>query len=182
MGSGLKSGALLAAIGAIAVSACGTRPTPEPRPRPQVQRPTGRPAVRPPSAAEFLRAAASLDLFEIRSSELALTRARNPRIREFARMMIAGHRGTAAQLSLAGRRLGLLPTPSLLPREQAMLEELARSADFDSAYRGQQIRAHTAAITLHGSYAARGASPTLRPVAANALPIVRRHLEILRRL
>jgi putative membrane protein len=139
-----------------------------------------RPVVRPPSAAEYLRAAASLDLFEIRSSELALARARDPRLREFARMMISAHRGTSAQLSLAGRRLGLLPEPKLLPREQSILEELAASTDFDATYRGHQIRAHTAAVTLHSSYSAHGASPTLRPVAANALPIVRGHLQLLR--
>jgi putative membrane protein len=145
------------------------------------------PIVRPPgtataSAAAYLAAAASIDLFEIQSSQLALTRSRNAKHREFAAMMIRAHNGTAAQLSLAGRRLNLLPAAALLPRHQGMLAELAASGDFDAVYHRQQVAVHEAALRLHGDFATRGDSPTLRPVARNAAPIVRSHLEMLRRM
>ena len=138
--------------------------------------------VRPLFPADYMAAASSIDLFEIRSSELALTRTQNPAIRDFARAMIADHQGTSAQLSLAGRRLNLLPAAALLPAHQAMFEELSASSDFDAAYRRQQIAVHQAALKLHSDFAGRGESPTLRAVARNAVPIVRRHLDLLRRL
>jgi putative membrane protein len=96
--------------------------------------------------------------------------------------MIADHNGTSAQLSFAGRRLNLLPSATLLPMHQAMLDELSASGNFDATYRSQQIAVHQAALKLHGDFAARGESPTLRTVARNAAPIERRHLDLMRRL
>jgi putative membrane protein len=138
--------------------------------------------IRPLFAADYMAAASSIDLYEIRSSELALTRAQSARLRDFARTMIAAHTGTSAQLSFAGRRLNLLPSATLLPQHQAMMDELAASGDFDRSYRRQQITVHQAALKLHSDFAARGESATLRPVAANAAAVVRRHLETLRRM
>jgi putative membrane protein len=85
----------------------------------------------PASAAEFVAAAGSVDLFVIRSSELALQRSSSARVRDFAARMIEAHKGTSGQLSLAGRRLNLLPSASLRPAHQAMLDALANSASFD---------------------------------------------------
>ena len=143
----------------------------------------GRPVVvRPLFAADYMAMASSIDLYEIRSSELALTRAQNPRHRDFARAMISAHNGTSAQLSLAGRRLNLLPSATLLPIHQAMIDELSASGDFDATYHRQQIAVHQAALKLHSDFAARGESATLRPVAKNAAAIVRRHLDLMRRM
>jgi putative membrane protein len=128
-----------------------------------------------------MAAASSIDLYEIRSSELALTRSANPRLRDFARTMISDHQGTSAQLSFAGRRLNLLPSASLLPAHQAMFDELSASSDFDATYNRQQAAVHEAALKLHSAFAARGESPTLQAVARNAAPIERRHLDMWRR-
>src|SRR5687768_10398473 len=138
--------ARFAVAGLIAASLAGCASAPPP----------GRPAaadappvvVRPLFAADYMAAASSIDLYEMRSSELALTRAANPYHREFARTMIADHRGTSAQLSMGGRRLNLLPAATLLPAHQAMLDELAASSDFDAAYHRQQITVHEAALKL----------------------------------
>ena len=89
------------------------------------------------SAADYLEQAASLDLLEVKTSQLAFSRSDNARVRDFARMMIEEHTGLAAQLSFAGRRLGLLPSATLLPRHQTMLDGLGASTDFDRDYRAQ---------------------------------------------
>jgi putative membrane protein len=138
--------------------------------------------IRPLFAADYMAAASSIDLYEIRSAELALSRANAPAHRQFAQSMIIDHRGTSAQLSLAGRRLNLLPSATLLPMHQAMFDELVASGDFDAAYHRQQIAVHEAALKLHSDFAARGQSPTLRAVARNAAPIERRHLAMMRRM
>ena len=123
-----------------------------------------------------------MDLFEVRSAELALRRSSSARIKEFAAMMIPAHRGSAAQLSLAGRRLNLLPSAVLSPKYQAMLNQLQSATDFDSLYRRQQVVVHQEALNLHSRFAARGASPTLRPVASAMVPVIERHLRLLRYL
>ena len=131
------------------------------------------------SEARFVGENGSIDLFVIRSSELALQRSISGRIRDFAATMIEDHKGTSAQLSLEGRRLNLLPSATLLPIDQAMFDSLSTSSRFDAEYVRDQRIVHQRAIALDSSYAASGRSPTLRPVAANALPIEQRHLRLI---
>jgi putative membrane protein len=134
------------------------------------------------SPAQYVAQASSIDLFLIGASELALRKSSNARTREFAQVEIAAHKGTSAQLSLEGRRLNLLPSATLSPRHQAMLNDLDRSTDFDALYRRDELAVHQEAEALHGRYAVAGTSPTLRPVAQLILPIVQRHLRMLKYL
>jgi putative membrane protein len=132
--------------------------------------------------AEYVAQTSSIELFLIGASELALRKSANARTREFAQIEIAAHKGTSAQLSLEGRRLNLLPSATLSPRHQAMLNALEQGTDFDALYRLDELNAHQDAEALHSRYAAGGSSPTLRPVAAVILPIIQRHLRMLKYL
>lgn len=164
----------------VVIAACARE---ERRPAPPPRAPSGalppRPSGPAVSASAYISTAASIDLFEIRSSELALQRSTNPRVREFASMMIDAHKGTAAQLSFAGRRLNLLPSATLSARHQSMFLELQSATDFDFLYRRQQRAVHEEALALHRNYAAGGNSPTLRPVASAIVPIIERHIRML---
>ena len=161
------------------ILAAGCAREERPAPRPDVPTRPHPPAAAP-GPASYVAQAASIDLFAIRSSELALTRAANPRVRDLARDLMRDHNGTSGQLSLAGRRVDLLPSATLRPEHEAMMRELLASADFDRLYVQQQLRVHSQAVALHGSFAARGSSATLRPVAAAAAAIERRHHQSLR--
>lgn len=132
-------------------------------------------------AAAYVAAASSIDYYEIQSAQLALERAQDPTNRAFAEKTMATHRGTSAQLSMAGRRLNLLPTASLTPEHQAMLDALKTTPDFDNTYRAQQAILLREGISLHGNFARAGKSPTLRPVASNAEQAMRRNQASLRR-
>ena len=132
------------------------------------------------SAASYVAAASSIDLFELKSAELALQRAQDPANRAFAERVLNAHQGTSAQLSFAGRRLNLLPSASLNPQHQAMLDALAATSDFDNTYRAQQSIIVEQGVQLHGGYAKAGDSATLRPVAENAESVMRANLRALR--
>ena len=176
----LRPFAALTAIFALAACETAERPSAPAQPPPQVRRPAPQPPRSPAlSDATFVAANASIDLFVIRSSELALERSTSPRVRDFASSMIAAHKGTSGQLSLAGRRLNLLPSATLRPGEQAMLDALQLSSRFDAEYVRDQLLVHKQAVAIDAAYAARGRSPTLRPVARAALPIEQRHLRLL---
>lgn len=164
---------------AAALASCAREQRPLPPPYPARQLPPGAPQAAAVSEAAFVAENGSIDLFVIRSSELALQRSTSPRVREFARTMIDDHKGTSAQLSLEGRRLNLLPSATLRPSEQVMLDALAASAQFDADYVRDMRWVHQQAIALDSGYAADGRSPTLRALAAEALPIEQRHLRLL---
>lgn len=156
----------------------------EERPAPPLPVSEGRPLPKPSpgpaaSEADFVSENGSIDLFVIRSSELALQRSSSARVRDFAETMIEDHKGTSAQLSLEGRRLNLLPSATLRPGEQAMFDGLASSGRFDADYVRDERIVHERAVALDQAYATNGRSPTLRPVAAAALPIERRHLRLI---
>jgi putative membrane protein len=133
------------------------------------------------SAAAYVAAASSIDLFEMRSAELAMQRARDPSNRAYAQQVLSAHEGTSAQLSFAGRRLNLLPSGSLNAEHQALFNALQAAGNFDDTYRAQQGIVVAEGIKLHGGYAKAGDSPTLRPIAANAENVMRANLQALRR-
>lgn len=172
---------VFAAVSAALVAGCARRDQPAPQPRPPREAPRP-PAAPAPSAADYVAAASSIDLFTIRSAELALTRSSNAGIRSAARAIVADHRGTSGQLSFAGRRLNLLPTATMQPLHRRLMDELTLAVNFDRAWLERQATVHRAAIDLHAAFATRGNSPTLRPVAKAALAIERRHLERIRSL
>ncbi len=163
------------------LAGCASKP---PRPYPPEPRPG---PARPPlggsvSPATYVAQAASIDLFVVRASELALVRSPRREVRDLASRLIAAHHGTAAQWSFAGRRLNLLPSASMLPQHQALYDELEASGNFDSTYLRLQRAVHGASLSLHADFAARGVSPTLRPVAETAEAVERSHLAMLRAL
>ena len=132
-------------------------------------------------ASAYVAAAASIDLYEIQAAQVALERAKDPANRAFAQQALAAHEGTSAQLSLAGRRLNLLPSATLTPEHQAMLDALKAAPDFDSTYRAQQAILLREGVALHGNFARTGQSPTLRPVAKNAEEVMKRNQQALPR-
>lgn len=161
----------------LALAACSTqRPAPRPvAPPPPVTRPLA-PAASP---AQFVASAASIDLFVVRACDLAKARSTDSRVRVVAERLAEEHRGLAAQLSLAGRWLDTLPAARLLPREEQRLKALEAALSFDAAFLDQVGGAHRQSFALHAAFAARGSSPTLRPVAANGAAVERRHLALL---
>ena len=165
----------------LGVSACaGGEPPARPAASAEWSPPrTSAPAL---SSSAYVARAASIDLFVIGSSRIAMQRSASSRIRDFARSELRSHEGLSAQLSLAGRRLNLLPSATLLPEHQAMLDQLQGASDLDGTYRRQQQAIHQQALALHANYAARGRSPTLKPVAAAAAQTIRAHLSAANRL
>lgn len=133
----------------------------------------------PDNAMGYVTMAAASDLFEIQSSQIALSKAQNAATRDFAQMLIADHTRTTQQLTAAAQASGLTPPPpALMPMQQRMIDELqqAGGSGFDRLYFRQQVPAHEMALALHRNYAAHGDTPALRQVASAAVPVVEEHL------
>ena len=133
------------------------------------------------SPAEYVTAAASASLFAIRASDAIVAREGDTGLGQFARRLQTEHGGIGSQLSFAGRRLDLLPAATLLPRHQAMLDDIAASAEPSAAYVRHLRTVLPQALALHRSYERYGTSATLRPVAAMAAPLIAQQVDALRR-
>jgi putative membrane protein len=159
--------------GAIALAACSTRPA-----APLAPVDINNVLLAP----GFLAHAGSANQFEIESAQLALQSSVNPSTQSFANMLIADHTAMGQQMAAAATSAGLPPPPStLLPAEQAMLDKLRASgtgASFNLAFLQAQITAHQQAIQMMQNYAAQGDVAGLRSVAAAAIPVMQRHLQM----
>ncbi len=160
---------MAAALGSLSLSACSTMMEPSGSTRRADMTPTVAPA--------FVAMAASSDMYEIQSSRLALQRSQNAMIRMHGEMMIRDHTNTTAQLTAAAQTAGVGVPMAMMPMHQALLDQLSQSSDFDRTYKQQQLVSHQQALALHSNYASRGDNPALRGVAANAVPVVRGHLQ-----
>lgn len=133
---------------------------------------------------QFADMAAAGDMFEIRSSRLALDKSKSEAVKAFARRMIDAHTQSSAKLKVAAAAA----TPPIRPAEQipadkqAKLDALGAAADFDAAYIRDQTAAHEEALSLLQDYAAGGDVPSLKAFAAETAPIVSHHLEMARGL
>jgi putative membrane protein len=130
-----------------------------------------------PSA--YFAAATSIDLFELRAADIALKRSTGAG-RSFALQAKQHHQALSAQFAFAGRYLDLLPSRTLPPEYQQMLNLLLSTNDFDRVYLAQQRLVCARALQLHSQFAQAGSSPTLRPVAQFGVSIAASDLQLLR--
>ena len=139
----------------------------------------------PEDRMNYVKMAGASDLFEIQSSQLALSRAQRPETRAYAQMLIQHHNQTTNATMAAARASGMMPPPPMLmPMQQRMMAELQRTsgAGFDRVYLTQQVPAHEMALALHTNYSQAGDTPALRQTAATAVPLVQQHLDEARRM
>jgi putative membrane protein len=131
-------------------------------------------------APGYLSMAASSDLFEIQSGQLAQQMSQNPAVRQFAAMLVTDHTNSTNMLVAAAQASGITPPPpAMLPQHQALLDQLRAAGSgpaFDLAFRDIQVNAHSQALALHQNYAASGDVPGLRATAGQIVPVIQGHL------
>lgn len=163
-------------VGLLLISGCSTRQPQQPQPTPSPKPMAVQPVLAP---ADYVRETSSISLFAVRASQLVA--GRNVGLTGLARTIEQEQGGIGSQLSFAGRRVNLLPSAELMSDHAAMLAELEASSDPATTYRAQMRIVLERGAAIHAGFAARGASPTLRPVAEMAAPVFRRELAALKR-
>ncbi|NBC88791.1 MAG: DUF4142 domain-containing protein [Alphaproteobacteria bacterium] len=139
-------------------------------------------------AGEFVQSAAICNVYEIESGRIALDRTRNPKVREAAQAMIDDYTDNSARLETAVRQSPKVDTshipPGLDRRRETVLDHLreAPEDEFNRTYLAQQVMAHAEAASLMHMYRDEGDCLVLRSFAAEASPVIERHLEHVKRL
>ncbi len=134
-----------------------------------------------PTTADFVKEAATSDMFEIQSSELAQARG-NPAEKVFAADMLGAHKTTTKELKAmvaSGEVKAELPA-ALDSTHQSEIDKLKslNGADFNSRYNSDQVSGHKDAVSLFERYAKDGDNPKLKDWAGKTLPTIRHHLEM----
>ena len=132
------------------------------------------------TAAEFIEKAGTSGMFEVLSSTLALKKAPDPKIKEFAKRMATDHRASNDKLTSTVQSAQLPPPPTGVdPKQQEVMDQLstARGRDFDRAYVDAQVKALREAVELFSTYANEGDNPELKNFAQQMLPTLEEHLK-----
>ena len=143
-------------------------------------------ATSAPSAQDFVNKVAISDMFEIQSSQLALSKEADADTKPFAEKMVQDHQKTSSELKalVEGSMVKLTLPASLDSEHQNMLNELnAKSGkDFDQTYDQIQVKAHREAVALFEAFSKSGEDSELKKWAATTLPHLKEHLSMAEKL
>ncbi len=132
-----------------------------------------------PKTEDFVKEAASSDMFEIQSSQLAVQRATDEKVKTFAQQMITDHTKTSTEMKgmvQAGTVKADIPN-EMLPAHKTMLDKLngLNGADFTKQYLDNQVTAHKDAVSLFERYGKGGDNEQLKSWASKTLPALQHH-------
>ncbi len=130
--------------------------------------------------AGFVANAAIGGLYEVEAGRIAMERARNPAIKRIGQMMVTDHSKAGDALKPIATAAGLTLPTSLDQRHQGLIDNLrgATDQDFDRVYLQQQEAAHNETAALLETYGRVGGNEALKGWAAQTLPVVRSHQEM----
>jgi putative membrane protein len=131
---------------------------------------------------QFVIDAAGGGLYEVQSSQKALAKSTDGRVKTIAQHMIDDHTKANNALMALAQRKGV-PAATLVPNADqvnmlARLDSL-NGSDFDREYLSQQRQAHTDTIAKFQAEANNGFDRDLRDFAASTLPTLRGHLDMI---
>lgn len=144
---------------------------------------SGLPAFAADSAQEFVNKAAIGGMFEVDSSKVAAAKARDQSVKDFARKMIDDHGAANSKLATIAGEQKLQVPAALDVKHDGDLDALNGATDpIDGAYVQMQRDAHADAVKLFESYAQDGDNATLKTFAAQTLPTLKKHREMVEAL
>lgn len=178
-----------AAAAALTLAACNKNTDTAPPAAEQAATPDANPAATVPTPAneaaapDFVMKAGLSDIYEIAAAKLASERAQNPKVKAFAKDMIAAHTKSSEDLKAAIAASGQtsLMLPTALPSDmQDKIDDLRKkdAKDFDKAYLDDQVDAHQNALNLLQRYAEDGDLDAVKAFATAAAPVVQKHLDM----
>jgi len=118
------------------------------------------------------------------SGAYAVTKATNPEVKAFAKLMMGEHHALRAQGQQLAKRLGVTPQmpadDPLKPAAQSEMTALkgaAKGAAFDRTYIEQEIGIHKAVLDLAGKAHDAAQNAELKKLIEQAGPVIQKHLD-----
>ncbi len=129
--------------------------------------------------ADFVTRASIGNHFAIAESQLALERASDPKLKNFAQQLVADHNKAEGELEAAAEGSVATAPTALDADHAARMTELQGKSDgaFDKAYLADQGENHSNLLTLYADYMLLGDDPKLKPLATGMIPITEQQLK-----
>src|SRR5215217_3658740 len=114
------------------------------------------------------------------SGAYAVTKATNPDVKAFAKLMMGEHHALRAQGQQLAKRLGVTPQmPAEDPFKSAVQAEMTalKGAAFDRTYIDQEIGIHKAVLDVAGKAHDAAQNEELKKLIEQAGPVIQKHLD-----
>lgn len=137
-----------------------------------------------PGDAEFATKAAAGGMAEVALGKLALEKSTNPKIKEFATMMVNDH-GKANEELIAIAKTKNITLPTAVDEEhQKKINDLKLKlgGDFDKAYVEAMVDGHKSTLKLMQDEAKDGKDADVKAFAARTAPTVESHLNMISKI
>lgn len=129
-------------------------------------------------AGNFFETAASTNMFELQASKLAAERATDPKIKEFAAMMVEDHTKAAEELRALAKQKNVTLPQQMLDRHQLLYDDLLDEEPgeaFDEEYVDKMELTHKEAVSLFDEVARETDDAQVRQLAQKLLPTLQKH-------
>jgi putative membrane protein len=141
------------------------------------------PAFAADDAQSFVNKAAIGGMFEVDSSKIAQDNAKDQQVKDFSKRMISDHGAANAKLQkIAGEQKLQVPTHPDAEHKSDLERLQSTTASLDQPYVEMQRKAHADAVSLFEAYAKEGDNPALRSFAAETLPTLKMHRDMIEKI
>lgn len=137
-----------------------------------------------PSDAEFATKAAVGGMAEVELGKLALTKATNEQLKEFAKMMVSDHGKANEELMLIAKKKNITLPAAVDEDHQKKMNELDKKSgkDFDKAYAEAMVDGHKKTLKLMQDEAKDGKDADIKAFASKTTPVVQTHLDMINKI
>ncbi|HJU07114.1 MAG TPA: DUF4142 domain-containing protein [Rhodanobacteraceae bacterium] len=135
-----------------------------------------------PQDRAWLVAAHQTNLAEFAAGNLAAQSGHTESVRNAGRMLVDDHRALDAKLQPVAKQLGVKLPDYPNAQQQAEMQRFQRESgmQFDQTWAHVEGDGHVLAIELTVKETQQGSSPQVKQLAAAALPVLKKHLKVLR--
>ncbi len=129
-------------------------------------------------ALDFIKIASESGLTEIKASTLAQVTSKNPRIINFAKMMIMDHTQANKDLTQLADNKMVIRADSISRKHQKTIDSINQlpKTNFDKAYMGMMVKDHIAAVKLFKETTT-NRYEAVQSLAKKTLPKLKMHLD-----
>lgn len=126
----------------------------------------------------FLQAVTGSNLFEIQSSQVALTKSTSPALKAYAQHLVTDHQTAQDMVNTMAAQRGVPLPPALPPELMLKVNVLAMmdGAAFEKAYLQEQVVAHQFTLSLLQNEVTGGKDAAVVAFANQQMPVIKEHL------
>lgn len=134
--------------------------------------------------AKFATEAANGGMAEVALGKLALTKTSDAKIKEFATMMVTDHGKANDELMAIAKGKNITLPATVDSTHQKKADELTKMTgkDFDKAYVDAMVDGHNKTLSLMQDEAKDGKDADLKGFAGKTAPIVKMHLDMIKKI